>query len=459
MKNNQNLRIALVWNETVFQERTFTQVSADTITVGEHRANDFYVPAPGLPEQFPMFRRNGENYTLQFTSALDGKIHFRGEQYDLETLAKAQNVTDLGQGSSARKGNVSVYELTLQEGDWGILRLGEVAIFFKFVEPVGAIARRGFSGFEWPLVGTMVLALAFHAVFLLVAELSYDPNINQMHAQLPNRFVHFIANEPPDPIEEEPLLDAPEEDLTAKKPGGEEGKFGDPEKEIPDSKIPKKEGDLAEKIDVNNIAITKALGKNLLGKGPLQNIFGDIEGFEAKMNVNVAMNGTGNTLAIGRGTNGMGMRGLRNGGGGNGFGRVVGVGNIDVGNGRGVAARVGGRAKKKVKTKLSIGTANVGQFCAKNNIRSVVRRGSAAVKYCFEKELQINPSLSGKVVLQWTVNASGKVSKAYVSSTTLKNKKVESCMVRVAKRWRFEEPKGGHCVISYPFTFKGAKNS
>ncbi len=453
--SNQNLRVALVWNGTVFQEKMFTRVSADTITVGEGRTNDFFVPAEGLPESFEMFRRTGDGYLLRFTDALEGKVHFNDDDYDIEELTDASGVSKTGSGSSSGSGSVAIYEMTINEGDWGVFQLGEVSIFFQFVDAAAVIARRGFSGFDMPLLGTLLLALVLHGAFLLVAALSYDPNVNRADLQIPDRFVKFIAEEPPEPIEEEEEIDEPEEDTTGKKAGGEEGKFGDPDKDIPESKIPKTDGEMVDKIDVKNLGINKALGSNLLGSGALKNIFGNTDGFDAKMNV--AMSGEGNSLVVGRGAGGMGMRGTGRGGGGEGFGRIHGLGKVDTGGGKGVNAKIGGKGKAKVKARVSRGAAAIGAFCAKSNIRSVVGRGSGAIKYCYEKELQLNPTLSGKVNISWTVGLSGSVMRAFVSSSTLGNKKVEGCMIRVVKRWRFDPPKGGHCQISYPFIFKGAQ--
>lgn len=453
---SQNLRVALVWNGTVYQERTFTVVSSDTIKVGDARTNDFIVPADGLPDSFEMFRRTSDGYVLRFTDALEGKVHFNDEDYDVEEFTEADGVSKLGSISTSGGNSAGEYQVSLTQGDWGVLQLGEVAIFFQFVEADAVVARRGIvSALDWAVVGTFFLALVLHGVFLLIAELSYDPNVDRANLQIPDRFVTFLAEEEPDPLEDEEDLEEPEEDTTGKKAGGEEGKFGDPDSDIPESKVPKSDGEMVDKIDVKNIGINKALGSNLLGKGPLKNIFGNVDGFDAKMNV--AMSGEGNTLVIGRGAGGMGMRGTGRGGGGSGFGRVHGLGKVDTGGGRGVNARIGGKGKAKVKARVSRGAAKVGNFCSKSNINSVVRRGSSAVKYCYEKELQLNPTLSGKVVLNWTVNLQGSVIKSYVASSTMGNKKVESCMTRVVKRWRFEPPKGGHCIISYPFTFKGAQ--
>lgn len=455
MKSTQNLRVALVWNGTVFQEKTFTKFSSDMVTVGDDRTNDFYIPAETLPEKFEMFRRTKDGYLLRFADSLEGKVTYGGDTYSIEDLTSAKGVSKTGSASSVGAGSVNTYEMSIGEGDWGVLQFGNVSVFFQFVE-AAVIARRGMAGFEWALLGFVFLSFVLHGSFIIIAELSYDPTIKKADLTIPDRFVKFIADEPPDALEEEEEeVEEPEEDTTGKKAGGEEGKFGDPDKDIEESKIPKTDGEMVDKIDVKNLGINKALGSNLLGKGPLSNVFGNTDGFDSKMNV--AMSGEGGTLQIGRGAGGMGMRGSGRGGGGEGFGRIGGLGKVDTGGGKGVKARIGGKGKKKVKAKVSRGAARVGQFCAKSNISSVVRRGSSAIKYCFEKELQLNPGLGGKVILNWTVGLSGAVSKAYVSSSTLKNRKVEGCMTRVVKRWRFDKPKGGLCSISYPFTFKGAQ--
>lgn len=449
MKSTQDLRVALVWNGTVFQEKTFTKVSSNTVTVGDSRANDFYVPAEPLPERFEMFSRQADGYHLRITDGLEGKVHFGGEDYSIDELIEANGVSRTGSVGSVGGGNVNTFELLIQEGDWGVLNLGELTIFFQFVDGDTKVFYRGFSGFEWPLIGFIVLALILHMGVLIWSELLYDPGLDRADLELPDRFVQFLAEEPPDPIEEEEEEDL-DDDTTGKKAGGEEGKFGDPDSEIPDSKIPKVDGEMVDKIDVKNLGINKAINQSQLA-----NLFGNVETFNAKMNV--AMSGEGNSLVVGRGAGGMGLRGTGRGGGGEGFGRIHGLGKVDTGGGRGVNAKIGGKGKKKVKARVSRGAARVGQFCAKSNIQSVVRRGSGAIKYCFEKELQLNPKLSGKVVINWTVNLQGKVLKSYVASSSMSNKKVESCMTRVVKRWRFDPPKGGHCAISYPFTFKGAQ--
>ncbi|MBT8491953.1 MAG: TonB family protein, partial [Deltaproteobacteria bacterium] len=62
--------------------------------------------------------------------------------------------------------------------------------------------------------------------------------------------------------------------------------------------------------------------------------------------------------------------------------------------------------------------------------------------------------LGGKVVIRWTINASGKVIRAKVSKTSMKNGRVEDCIVRQVLRMQFPKPKGGSkAVVNYPFVF------
>jgi hypothetical protein len=234
---DKNLRVALVWNGTVYQEKTFSNVTSDVVTVGDSRSNDFIVPADALPERFEMFRRQGKAYVLRFTSTLEGRLHLGGEDVTFSALPSARGVTKLESATSAGGGSVQLYEVPISDTDWGMVTLGEVTVFFQFVERDTKVAYVA----PWALLGlTVALSLALfvsgvgHGLFLLIAELQYDPNADRSKLEMPDRFVRFIAEEPPEALEEEEELEIPEEDTTGKKAGGEEGKFGDEDSDIPE---------------------------------------------------------------------------------------------------------------------------------------------------------------------------------------------------------------------------------
>lgn len=451
-QNQHNLRVALVWNGTVFHEKTFTQTSSPVVLVGEDTTNEFAVPAEGVPEAFEMFERLDDGYTFRFTDKVDLTVTIDDEEYDAEDLIDDRNTTKVGSASTS-DGSATVYETKIGFDDWGIVHLGDVDIFFQLMEKGEVVAGRGIGGrVEGPLLGTILLAGILHAVFLISAFMFFEVDKDLQEIQNLDRFVKIMVDEAPDPLEEEEL-DEPEEDTTGKKAGGEEGKFGDPDEDIPESKVPKTDGEMVEEIDVKNIGVNKALSSEVLGAGPLKNIFGNQDGFDAKMNV--AMSGEGDQLQVGRGAGGMGFRGLGKGGGGEGFGRIQGLGKVDTGGGKGTGGKIGKKKKRKVKPKMSRGAPKIGDFCDKGNIRRVVGGKSNAIKYCFEKQLQTSPKLSGKIIAQWKVGLDGSVMSSSIASTTMNNRAVEGCITRVIKRMRFEKPNGGICVINYPFVFSG----
>lgn len=450
--NEHNLRVALVWNGTVFQERTFTQTSEPIVTVGEHEDNHFVVPASGIASTFEMFERTESGYKLRFTDKVDGNINVSEDDFDIEELLDSKHASKVS-SVSTEDGKAEMYETQLTYGDWGIVELGQVNIFFQLVEKGEAVAGRGlWARMDKPLLGTTAIAAILHIVFLIVAFLMFDVDPELEDMQNLDRFVKFMVDDVEDPMEEEEI-EEPEEDTTGKKAGGEEGKFGDPDEEIPESKIPKSDGEMVDEIDVKNIGVNKTLSSDVLGSGPLKNIFGNQEGFDAKMQV--AMSGEGGELQVGRGAGGMGMRGVGKGGGGEGFGRIGGLGKVDTGGGKGTGAKIGRKKARKVKPQVKRGTPKIGDFCDKGNIRRVVGAKQAAIKYCFEKELQTNPKLSGKIIAQWKVSLDGSVMSSSIASSSMNNKKVEGCITRVIKRMRFQKPNGGICVINYPFVFSG----
>ena len=79
------------------------------------------------------------------------------------------------------------------------------------------------------------------------------------------------------------------------------------------------------------------------------------------------------------------------------------------------------------------------------------------IKFCYQKELVKNPKLFGKITIRFIIGKDGRVSMAKVQSSTMHNKIVENCVVRVFYQMAFPKPRGGGIVIvTYPFIFKAA---
>ena len=88
------------------------------------------------------------------------------------------------------------------------------------------------------------------------------------------------------------------------------------------------------------------------------------------------------------------------------------------------------------------------------DVNEVLMRHMSAIKFCYQRVLQRDPELSGKVVMKFTISGDGSVSSATVKHTSLDSEEVEQCLVARFLRMQFPKPKGGGlAIISYPFVF------
>jgi hypothetical protein len=444
--NMQFLRVAVLWRDSVVQEKLLQD--PQTVTVGDDIRNAFVIPNDKLPKRFPLFRagRKGE-YAIGLTRDLEGQITVNQKTQPIGDFVK-----------SATENVEGINYVPIQLGDWGIVNLGDVKVFFQFVQPDERTRKEAKAApMEFPVWASIGWSSFIQVGFLLLSILLWDKEIIRTLNLSADRDLTVEAEvvkpeekkiELPEPEAEE----EPEDDL-AKKAGGEEGKFGDPD-EKPDkqSKIPKMDGKMADKIDVKKVGLTDLLSTNKLGgSGAIADILGkNSSGIGNK--IAYAMAGEGGEFVMGHGSGGMGFTGDGSGGGGTGTGRIQGMADIDTGGGKGVRASIGDKSAKRV-GKLDVGSSTAQGFCKKGNIESVVKRRAGAIRACYEQRLQVNKDLKGKLTVRWTINAEGRVEGATATQNTLNDGETTSCIVRIMARLSFEKPEGGICVVQWPFVF------
>ena len=87
-------------------------------------------------------------------------------------------------------------------------------------------------------------------------------------------------------------------------------------------------------------------------------------------------------------------------------------------------------------------------------VQKYIRRKMGAIKACYQKGLQSNPSLKGKVAVKFLIQPSGKIGGAKIKDSSLNSPSVESCILRNVKSWRFPRADGGgSTMVIYPFRF------
>lgn len=166
-----------------------------------------------------------------------------------------------------------------------------------------------------------------------------------------------------------------------------------------------------------------------------------------------------------QGEGGLGEAGTGKGGGGQSLGlgglSNKGVGGGKKGTGLGALGSGGNILGGTGKLTVDSGGGGTGEPIVLGSIDTdAIARAIAAhrdeIKYCYEKEINAdNPDLSGRIVVRFVIGASGSVSSAGISNTSLKNANTEQCVVQVIKRIQFPPVRGGGIAeVSYPFVFK-----
>lgn len=161
------------------------------------------------------------------------------------------------------------------------------------------------------------------------------------------------------------------------------------------------------------------------------------------------------------GAGGLGISGTGEGGGGTGEG-TIGIGKIGTlgkggggGTGQGYgtgAGRLGGSTSKS--PTVQTGTPVVQGSLDKEIIRRIIRRHANRLRFCYEKGLQTNPTLEGRVNVKFVITKDGTVSSAQDAGSTITDQTVVGCVVQAFKQMQFPAPVGGGIVvINYPVVF------
>jgi TonB family protein len=140
---------------------------------------------------------------------------------------------------------------------------------------------------------------------------------------------------------------------------------------------------------------------------------------------------------------------------------AMGIDNLIDGSGVGASGSVSIRKKGGFAIKASEG--NVSGEASKSSARSanaisrVLNKHLEAINNCYKKELRLNPNLKGSISVNFTIAPNGRVIQVKIKKSTLRSKKVESCVSRVIKRWRFQkiDKKEGNATFSNKFIFNG----
>jgi hypothetical protein len=456
------LQVVYAWGRTVLGYRLLADRKA-RVTMGARGGTTFTAPLPdGYPRRFEVLRaRKGGGAVLRLGPGMSGQLHVRSDGSGMRDVADVLATPRPRKWYQGR--DRGFRDVVLMPGDAGVVFLDAaraLKLQLSFVDPPEALPR---SVEREPLLVRTTIATAVGLVAALAAIFILAPATKENEVLTQERVTKLV---PPVVFEEQKTkAEAKKRDEARKKKEREaamskrakndEGRLGRQDAKQKETVMPKGRQDILRE-KVQKTGLLAALGTAKMegsGLGKLLN--------EPSADVEQAVTGlAGAKLVAGKGNGGVGVAGTGLGGGGTGFGHIQGSGNLDLGAGRGrgrKGAGVGLAAgkEKEVSVGMATGKGDADGGLTREQVARVVASHKAALQYCYEKELQRSPQLSGAVTLFWVVRPNGTVDRVKTDKTTLENRDVEGCMERQVKNWTF--PKStAETHVSFPFIFRGA---
>ncbi len=450
------LRIGVVRNEAIVEERILRR--RESVTIGSSEKSHFVI-ADANVARFELFQRVGNDYVLNFTEQMTGRVGEPGSVRDLAQLRQSGGARNVG----------THHQIKLNDNARGKVAIGGTALLFQLVPApapqarpqLPAAARAGWvRSVDWLFTAFMVFSFMSAFGFIVYLE-SYDAPIDRGLAAIPDAIAEILFIEPPPPEEVKPDPLA-----TANDPVTPDPSDAKPDHKPSDRARPTPNNDAQHApVDADAVArLTKQAAQQAeaLIVGALS---ADADGVLAEvLAAGTVIGKAEDILAV---ATGVGMALSASGGdlrsrnvGDNGSGRSDGLGSlIRAGSSDATQARNEQRAitERPVRgeTKLALGgdIGGTGDFDAATVVNLIkIRMG--AIKACYERSLRNNPTLAGKVTVEFTIVPAGTITGARIAANTTGDDTVAQCVTTTINSLRFKPgPQGGNVTYAYPFVF------
>ena len=451
------LRIGIVQDRNIVQEQLIRK--RQTVTVGESTKNTFVFPPCSLPKRFPIFVFKGNNYFLQFTEGMSGKVSVKGAVSELEDLRQ--------RGEAVKRG--SAWVLPLTEASRGKVSVDNISVLFQFVpappEPLKGVVKYDFKPKlieegDPVFLGFIGLFSVIMGIFTIYAHNVEFPEVTQ--ADIPDRFARLLV--PEDTSEPDEVVE-PDEALDGDGPGeGDEpddepeetAEDDQPEDTEPEEQAPvesaedraarealekaQREEALRQSVEdsplLASLKLLGTTGDNNAG-GAVGDPFASNDFAGERLNA-AAANVDSLEVASGSQLNVRGEEG--------GTRTTADIGELEQGGGG--TTEISAGPTVAVEGNVDLAAADLVGEGDEEAVRRVVRRYKGQIKYCYDNRLKENPDLSGRVEIEFTIGR-GRVLEATVFGNTTGDSALADCIKRKVERWTFDREV--EMDVVYPF--------
>ena len=443
------LRVGVIQAGKIVEERIIRK--RETVTVGPSEKNHFVLTAEGLSSRFELFQLVGNDYILNFTDGMKGRVGLAGGVQELDELRKS---------GGARKAN-GYWQVKLTDNSRGKVVVGDTTLLFQFVVPppiqprpqLPAAVVGGFvAGIDWLFTAFIMFSFMTHFGFIIYLE-NADWPVEPGIGTVPDRVAELIFNEPPPPPEEETeVVEEGEVEEGEEVAEAEPSPSREPAEDTSGEQQSQTDADARLAVEEAQAQVEQMLLGAFAADGAFQDVLaggavtGNAEDLMAQADgVGVATSAEGGSLR-------------ERGGGGRVGGRTSGLGGLQARQGGGQAQQEGEviverRIRGSVQQGALADESGSGVFDPQIVVRQI-RARLRAIQTCYERELRNNPTLAGRVMVRFTIQETGTVSGASATENTTGSPAVAQCVVSAISRFRFNPgPEGGSVSFAYPFVF------
>jgi hypothetical protein len=412
---NSNLVVTVYWGDVLYD---VALVAGDeAITIGREANNSYVLDFAGSASipSFELVRMRGDAAELHFDDSIKGHVKIDNT---MVSLAKARK------DSLVKPDERGIYNFRLERSATADLVVGLVSFYFTWSGDAEILPRVS------PFRNRRLLPIFVFLTAALIAGLMFLETLAPPEEEKPpERVVSLISTK-------KELAKAAIGERKSKTGGAEKGPLG--------------KAELHQKASESQAAKLKSAN--------LGSLVSNLTAI-AKDSPNIKSGAADKSAALDQaGTGGFSTEGLKKGGGGksSGLGRTVGQGEGGFeGTGRlglsGNAAVEGGTGYgQDVKGPSDTGL-------DRDVIDAIIRRRQDRIRLCYERQLNFNPKLAGKVALHFVIGATGQVISRNITEDTMKNQSVNKCILSEIATWTFPAPRGGVNVdVDYPFFFESS---
>ncbi|MGF1466074.1 MAG: TonB family protein [Sandaracinaceae bacterium] len=449
------LRIGLIQRGKIVEERIIRQ--RETVTVGSSEKNHFTITEPKIGPRFELFQIVGSDYILNFTPDMNGRVSLPAGVQELAELRRTGGARNAG----------TYHQVKLTDSSRGKVEVGDTTLLFQFVVPppiqprpqLPAAVVGGFiAGIDWMFTAFVMFSFMAHFGFIIYLE-NADWPVEPTLGTIPDRVADLIFAPPPAPPEDttpEPIEDGEgEEESEEEVAEVTERPTRSSDGESSTSTPAEREAQARRTVENARARVEQMLLTGLGGEGSaiadvLRN--GQVIGNQA----DILAQSDGTAVATSS------QAQLRERSGGNRVGSATSsLGDLAGSRSdRATQERGEGRPVQEVvvRGRTTIGTVTdergSGDFNPSDAAR-VIRARQRAIQNCYERELRNNPTLRGRVAIQFTIQTTGSVTGARASENSTGSGALGTCVAGVIRRIRFNPaPVGGSVTLEFPFVFE-----